>query len=379
MDFQKLFLKKVSEIRSKNVMTFPVLTISLLKQNGKFKDEEFARWACEHNRKWNDSNFFVDSSVTSLSNCCRLKSDVSDLYFNSIGGTALSVGSVKVNTINLAHIALATQNEKEYLTKLKEITEIDLQCLDVVRGIIVRNAEKGLLPIITLKMMDLTHSYNSIGVLGIYETMKTFGYTKEDEFGNVYYTPEAEAFGKKIFDVIHNTKNLFELDKDYRINLEAVPAESAASKLQKKDKLLYPNTVVDDLPLYGNQFIPLGIKTTLQERIRIAALFDSYCNGGSILHICVDAPFDTPEKAWEMLNYVSDQGVTYFAFTGKIQACERNHGFYGKTCPECGGKVVTEYSRIVGFFVPTRTYSKARREEWSMRQWEDLNGPIISS
>lgn len=79
MVFQKLFLETMSEIRSKNMMTFPVNTISLLKQDGKFLDEEFAKYAIQHNMKWNDSNIFCDSSVNSLSNCCRLKSNIEDL------------------------------------------------------------------------------------------------------------------------------------------------------------------------------------------------------------------------------------------------------------------------------------------------------------
>lgn len=79
MDFQKLFMEVMSDIRSHNMFTFPVNTISLLKVNGKFKDEEFARWACKHNMKWNDSNIFADSSVNSLSNCCRLKSNIENL------------------------------------------------------------------------------------------------------------------------------------------------------------------------------------------------------------------------------------------------------------------------------------------------------------
>ena len=99
---------------------------------------------------------------------------------------------------------------------------------------------------------------------------------------------------------------------------------------------------------YSGVFIPLGIKTTLQERVRIAAEFDKYCNGGAILHVNVDAPFDTFEKAWDMVNYVADQGVTYFAFNTKIQACKHNHAFYGKTCPVCGEPVESEYTRIVG-------------------------------
>ena len=79
MDFQKIYMRVMSEVRSHNMMTFPVSTISLLKQDGKFADEEFALWACEHNMKWNDSNIFADSSVNSLSNCCRLKSNIEDL------------------------------------------------------------------------------------------------------------------------------------------------------------------------------------------------------------------------------------------------------------------------------------------------------------
>lgn len=374
MDFQKVYLEEMSRIRSKNMMTFPVSSISLLKKNGKFVDEEFARWACKHNMKWNDSNLFIDSSVTSLSNCCRLKSNIEDLgYFNSIGGTALKVGSVKVNTINLARIALENKTEKKYLSALKEMVILDLETLDVVRNIIKRNVEKGLLKNFTLGLVDFEHLYNTIGFIGIYETMKTFGYTRIDEFGNTFYTKDAEEFGRKVFEVIHTTKSEFIADKDYQVNCEQIPGESAAAKLMKKDKFFYPRKTVVDLPLYGNQFMPLGIKTTLQERVRVAALFDGFCNGGSILHANIEAPFTTFEQAWDMMNYISDQGVTYFAFNTKIQACKNNHAFFGKTCPECGKPVHTEYSRIVGFYVPVITYSKERKSEYKMREWEDVN------
>lgn len=48
----------------------------------------------------------------------------------------------------------------------------------------------------------------------------------------------------------------------------------------KKDQFFYPDADIYDLPLYGNQFMPLGIKSTLQERVRVQALFDGFCNGG---------------------------------------------------------------------------------------------------
>lgn len=373
MDFQKIYMEVMSEIRSHNMMTFPVSSISLLRENGKFADEEFARWAIKHNMKWNDSNIFIDDSVTSLSNCCRLKSNIEDLgYFNSIGGTALKVGSVKVNTINLARLALENKTEQEYLVALKEMVELDLEALDCVRHIIARNVEKGLLKNFSLGMVDFEHLYNTIGFIGIYETMKKFGYTYQDELGNTYYKPEASIFGKKIFDTMRNVKDVFSIDKDYMINTEQIPGESAAMKLMKKDKLLFSEEVIDDLPLYGNQFIPLGIQTTIQERVRIASQFDGYCNGGSILHVNIEAPFKTFEEAWEMTEYIADSGVTYFAFNTKIQACKHNHAFFGKTCPICGEPVETEYTRIVGFYTPIKTWSKERKEEYKLREWEKV-------
>ena len=363
MSFQKLFLEEMSRTRAENMFTYPVNSISLLRKNGKFVDEDFAKWACKHNMKWGDSNFFVDDSVTSLSNCCRLKSNIDDLgFFSSIGGTALRVGSVKVSTINLARLALEHDNEKDFLVALREITEIDLKVLDTVRHIIQRNIEKGFLPNYCDGLIDIKTQYMTIGVLGIYEVMKAFGYTTTDEFGNVLYKDEAFTFGKKIFDVINREQDQFALDKDYMLNIEAIPGEMAAAKMQKADEMLYPDKVVKDLPLYGNQFIPLGIKTTLNERLRVAAAFDSYCNGGSILHINIDSPFSSFDQAWKALNYISDSGITYFAFNTKISACEHNHGFYGNVCPTCGGEKVPEYTRTVGLFVPESTYSTDRKQ-----------------
>lgn len=373
IEFQKRFIDIVNQIREKNIFTFPVLTASLLYQEGKFVDEPFARWACEASRKWNLFNFFTDSSVNSLSNCCRLKSDISDLYFNSIGGTALKVGSIKVSTLNLARLAYNSTSEQDFLVRLRDLELDNLKLLNIIRSIIKRNVEKGLLPNFTSGLIDFEHLYDTTGINGIYETMKTFGYTYTDELGNTYYKPEAYEFGKKIFEVLHTIMKDFYLDKSQKGNLEQVPAEQAAVKMQKADELLYGDKVVTDLPLYGNQWIPLGIQATIAERTKICAAFDSYCNGGSIEHINIDAPFDTPEKAWKMLNWVAQQGVTYFAFNGKTAQCKNKHSYYGNICPHCGEPTVAVFTRTVGFYTKTQMWSKPRQEEFKMREWHPLN------
>ena len=352
MQFEKWFLEEMKAIKDRGrIFTFPVNTISLLYKDGKFVDEDFAIWASSHNRAWNDSNFFCDSSVTSLSNCCRLKNDIKELgYFNSIGGTALKVGSVKVSTINLARIAYeANGDEKEYIKILKKRLVLDMKVLDVVRHIIQRNVEKGLLPNFVDGIIDFEHLYNTIGINGIYETMKTFGYTSYDEVTEqTSYKQEAFDFGQKIFNTIHSTIDEFVKDKDYKVNCEQVPGETCAAKFLQADKLLYPDKVVLDLPLYGNQWIPLGIHASLKDRIKICAAFDNYCNGGSILHANLDAPFATDEQAWDMLNYICSEGVTYFAFNGKMCTDDNGHLFYGDICPECGAPKTAEYTRTVG-------------------------------
>jgi anaerobic ribonucleoside-triphosphate reductase len=388
IEFQKIFLETMADIRSQNMMTFPVNTISLLYQNGKFVDEEFARYAVEHNRKWNDSNLFTDSSVNSLSNCCRLKSNIKDVgilpdkekynalgFANSIGGAALKVGSVKVSTVNLARLALECKTQESYLKKLREIVYLDCIALNAVREIIKHNVYAGLLPNFTNSLVDFEHLYNTVGFIGVYEALKAFDYVEVDPLGNAHYTSDGCEFAKKIFEVIHDTSDQYLSDNflTYHINCEQSPAENAASNIMKKDQFFFGDEVIDDLPLYGNQFMPLGIKTSLDERIKTQALFDSFCNGGSILHINIDAPFDSFDKAWKLTNYVASKGVTYFAFNPEIKVCKHNHGFYGNVCPTCGGEVAGRLTRVVGFFTRVDRWAKPRRQEFKLRRWENVN------
>ena len=541
IEYEKAFMEVVSKVRQQNMMTFPVLTMSLLRQkDGTWGDEEFAKWCCAHNMKWNDSNFYISDNVTSLSNCCvlgdaiikvtnketneeevyniqsfvdkfvktktleyisrvdtgytiksydyinnkwedkdiigvvkkynnyefifkvivgdtileltndhtmelvddqgnhmqmsakalayefqkdpkkfkvlkddefvyideiekvtsdqtfvyclyvqdfynfningvnvgncRLISDIEELgYFNSIGGTALEVGSVKVNTVNLARIAYENSTKEEYLNQLGEEIVLCLQALDIVRNIIKRNSEKGLLPNYNLNVIKFESQYNTIGVIGIYEVLQKYGMIEIDEFGNHSYTDEGIAFAKAIFDKIIEVKENFrkELGYPYKINIQQIPAERAAAILMYKDREFFPNERYE-LPTYGNQWIPLAVKCTLSEKIKISALLDQFCNGGSISHINLSAPFNNFDQAWKILNQVADAGVKYFAFCVRISACKNNHGFFGDKCPVCGELKYTTYQRIVGFLVAETSYSSERKAQFKMRDWFDL-------
>ena len=384
IEHEKIFMEVVSEIRSQNLFTFPVLTYSLLKRDdiseeelsqmiqtknwNLFKDNEFARWCSDHNTKWNDSNFFMSENVNTLSNCCRLLSDTSKLegFINSIGGTALSIGSVKVNTINLMRIGFESENnEKKFLTVLKKRAELCCKTLDIIRHIIGRNVEKGLLPNYCDGGIEMSKQYCTIGILGLYEVIEAFGYTQRDDFGNISYTPEGIEFASKIFETLNTVKDGF--TNDYSFNIESVPAERAAVILCQKDNLLYEK---DEKFIYSNQWIPLSAKCTIQEKLRLSSILDEKCSGGAIAHINLEHNFPNADVAWDMLNYIAAKKVIYFAFNTRINECALHHGFVGTyICPECGGEVVDTYQRIVGFLEPVRSYSKDRKREFSTRQW----------
>ena len=368
---QKVFMEVVSEIRETNMFTYPVLTYSLLYKDGKFQDEEYARWCSNHNMRWSDSNFFVSDNVGVLSNCCRLLSDTQklDAFINSIGGTALSVGSCRVSTINLVRIAYESElDKKKYLSILRKRVLLDCKALTAMRHIIQRNIEKGLLPNYQDGAVELDKQFCTIGGIGMYEVMDLFGLIHTDEFGCKSYSDEAVEFATQILDTMNEVKDSFPCD--FSFNIEMIPAENCAGVICQADNLLYEQ---DRYFIYSNQWLPLMEKCTIQEKCRLGSLFDKKCGGGCIAHINIENRFATEEEAWDMLNYVASQGVIYFAFTTKISVCRHKHAFISEPrCPVCGEPVADTYARVVGFYTPVSSYQKVRKREFDRRKWMNV-------
>lgn len=368
---QQIFMEVVSEIRETNMFTYPVLTYSLLYQNKKFIDEPFARWCSKHNMRWSDSNFFVSDNVGVLSNCCRLLSDTGklDAFINSIGGTALSVGSCRVSTINLVRIGYESKwNKKKYLDILRDRVLLNCKALYSMRHILKRNIEKGLLPNYTDGAVELDKQFCTIGGIGMYEVIDMFGLINTDEFGNKSYSDDGVEFATQILNTINEVKDSFEFD--FSFNVEMIPAENCAGVICTADNLLYEQ---NKYFIYSNQWIPLTEQCTIQEKCRLGSLFDKQCGGGCIAHIDIENRFANEEEAWDMLNYVAAHGVIYFAFTTKINVCEDKHAFIGvKECPQCGKPMADQYARVVGFYTPVSGYQKIRKREFNKRKWYDV-------
>lgn len=373
IDFQKAFLNKLSEMRETNLYTYPVLTYCLVYRDDEFKDQEFAKFASTHNIRWADANFLVSPDTTSAASCCRLLSDTTKLkgVMNSIGGSSLDIGSAAVTTLNIAGYAYQSKSLKDFFDILTENVKLAIDINDCVRHILERNIEKGLLPNYSYDLMKMNKQFLTLGCNGIWEAVKHFNLAKQDGFGYWDYTKEGIDFATQILDKINAIKDSYNFD--YSINIEQTPMENGAIKIARKNQLLYNSEEY----ITGNQWISLKDKATIQARARAAGVLDNKCGGGCITHIQIDAPFNSEEQAWNILNYVAKQKVIYFAFNLKINIDKNKHSFTTKTCPICGEQPEETYQRIVGYLVPLHSWSETRKKELQDRDWMSLNDVIL--
>ena len=180
--------------------------------------------------KYCEANFLFSEDPATTSQCCRILNNPKNLkgFMSSIGGAALNIGSIQVNNINLARIAYeAKGNEEEFFKILKERTVLCQKTLDVIRPIIMRNVEKGLLHNYRPGMIDATKQFCTIGVVGCFEAVEEFGYIQTDEFGNKFYSDKGLIFANKILDSLNTWKDEFECD--YSWNLENTPKQKWAT------------------------------------------------------------------------------------------------------------------------------------------------------
>lgn len=377
LEFQELFLDYIGRLRQKQWHTFPVLSASLIYKDGQYQDEQTAKMVVKHNWEYgfNDVNIMNVEEATSLASCCRLTSDTSMLNktFNSIGGSDVNIGSTKVVTINLVRLAIESEGSTEKFQELlKDSLDIIHKYHFVHRRILQKLVDKGLLPIYSQGLMSFEDQFATVGINGVYEMVKIFGGITETSSG-VKYNDKGLGISEKMFDIVNEMNSTTGEEYGYVSNVEQVPAESAAIKLALKDRIYFGERKINKIlgknyNLYGNQWIPLKESSSIQHRVEASKL-DNYCGGGAILHINLGENFNTLEDAWEFTKGLAESGVKYFSYISLINICGKEHSFFGKECPICGGEVVTQGIKIVGYLVKQDNYREERKQELSEREF----------
>lgn len=354
---QEIYLNIMNREMERKPITFPVTTACFsVDDENNILDLDFAIFISKQNLKFGFINIYSGKSST-LSSCCRLRSEQDNEYFNSFGSGSTKIGSLGVATGNLPQLAYRVSKtedpKQEFLYRLRELVVDCQEINNAKRNILNRTIKAGAQPLYTLGYMDVKKQYSTFGVVGIYETLKTLGLDIQTEEGQEYVL--------KVLDVINTTNT--ELQSRFKAphNCEQIPAESVAVKLAKKDRVLGFN---NDFVLYSNQFIPLTERVNMLDRISLQGKFDKYFSGGAICHINMDQELKDEEVMKNLIISCAKQGVVYFAVNYVLQECENHHMTVGNidTCPICLGKITGVYTRVVGFLSKVDNWNPERKE-----------------
>jgi len=349
------------------IFTFPVLTACLAtttdEETGfrRVTDFDFMGWVSKINTERALLNIYAGDSAT-LSSCCRLRSKTNHEYFNSFGSGGVKIGSHRVCTINLPRIAQHSEDFEEFTKKTLYHVELCQDILTVHRELLKKEIKLGVLPLYDHDLVDLRTQYSTVGIIGLFEALLILG-------KNLSKNDDSLACAEFLLDAINELNELRTKKDNHPYNLEQIPGESAAVKLAKKDRVLCGM----DFDIYSNQFIPLNYPVSMAHRFKVQGALDNKMSGGAILHVNIAEKISSSSILQTLTEYAIQQGVVYFAFNYNISQCENNHITVGmhEVCYTCGGRIVENYSRVVGYFVPVSSWNEVRRGkvDYESRKW----------
>jgi len=366
---------------------FPVLTASFLhdKKNNIDLDDNFLDVVSENNIDKGIMNIYTSNSIGKISSCCRLSNDVNMLGIDSFGNGGLNIGSLRVVSLNLPRFAIEsefqTDNNNDRIDRFYEILDENLDMAHKVliahRKLIHKRTERGFLSFVDpIGYIDIDKMlFSTVGIIGMYEMMYFLCdgqlYDKNGKFKK-----EVVELEKEIIEYINNKVIEWSKQENVKYNLEEVPGESLAPKFALKDKIIYGEDI-QQFSIYSNQFVPLHVNMDIIDRMRYEGEFFESLSGGGISHINMSNKLSSKEDMKRLIKVAIDYNLQHFAINYNFNVCENDHVQVGdnnlEVCSICGGEIVDNISRVVGFFVPRSQMNKERREnEFFMRKFKQL-------
>jgi ribonucleoside-triphosphate reductase len=353
---QEIFLQVMNKELSRTPITFPVTTACFsIDENKEIQDKEFLRFIAKYNQKYGFINIYIGKTST-LSSCCRLRSETDNEYFNSFGAGSTKIGSLGVCTINLPRMAFKNKNKNNidnFNIELKNLVQVCSRVNNAKRKLVQKRITNGNHPLYSLGFISLNKQYSTVGINGFNECIQIMDKNIVEQDGI--------DFGLSILHIINAEND--KIAKQYGVphNTEQIPAENVSIKLAQKDELLGYNNQYD---LYSNQFIPLTANADIFDRIKLQGIFDEHFSGGSIAHLNLETTV-SEETIINLIETCAKKGVVYFALNYVLSECESGHMVVTKnnTCTICGCNIINQYTRVVGFLTNVKNWHKVRREK----------------
>lgn len=378
---QKLFMKFFNKLRTKQILTFPVETMAMVydPETNDIIDKDYKDFTAEMYAEGHSFFTYISDSADSLASCCRLRNELAENTFNPTSGlTGVMTGSCNVITLNINRIV--QDCDRAYGLKRNGGWKENTSFLsDYLVGILERVykyhiafkimlydlEDKGMFAASNGGYIHISKLYSTIGINGLNEAARFLGL----EVGN---NPEYIEFLQLILGTIkeENKKHsIHDKKRPFLFNSEVVPAEGLGGKNYQWD-LQDGYVVPDDENLYNSYFYDAHDDTSVLDKFILHGRQTyQFTDGGSAAHINLEDHL-SKEQYLKLIDFAIANGTNYFTFNIPNSKCD-DCGYITKhpitECPKCHSKNITQYTRVIGYLRPIKSFGKDRQIEASKR------------
>lgn len=387
---QRLFMKFFNKLRTKQILTFPVETMAMVydPKTNDIIDKDYKDFTAEMYAEGHSFFTYISDSADSLASCCRLRNELAENTFNPTSGlTGVMTGSCNVITLNINRIVQDCNKAyglkrnggwKENTSFLRDYLVDILQRVYkyhiTFKTMLYELEDKGMFAASNGGYIHISKLYSTIGINGLNEAARFLGMT----VGN---NKEYIEFLQLVLGTIKEQNKIHSIhnaNRPFLFNSEVVPAEGLGGKnynWDKEDGYWVP----EDENLYNSYFYDAHDDTSVLDKFILHGRQTyQYTDGGSAAHINLEDHL-SKEQYLKLIDFAIANGTNYFTFNIPNSKCD-DCGYITKhpitECPKCHSKNITQYTRVIGYLRPIKSFGKDRQIEASHRTYSDGRSEI---
>ena len=385
---QRLFMKFFNKLRTKQILTFPVETMAMVydPKTNDIIDKEYKDFTAEMYAEGHSFFTYISDSADSLASCCRLRNELAENTFNPTSGlTGVMTGSCNVITLNMNRIIqnfhsmvrgndFGCFNSSEFKRYLTSILQRVYKYHIAFKTMLYEMEERGMFAASNGGYIHISKLYSTIGINGLNEAARFLGMT----VGN---NKEYIEFLQLVLGTIKEQNKIHSIhdkSRPFLFNSEVVPAEGLGGKnynWDKEDGYWVP----EDENLYNSYFYDAHDDTSVLDKFILHGRQTyQYTDGGSAAHINLEDHL-SKEQYLKLIDFAIANGTNYFTFNIPNSKCD-DCGYITKhpitECPKCHSKNITQYTRVIGYLRPIKSFGKDRQIEASHRTYSNGRSEI---
>ena len=378
---QRLFMKWFNEVRLKQVLTFPVETFAMVHDGQDIIDKDYKELCAEMYAEGHSFFTYISDSADSLASCCRLRNELAENTFSPTSGlTGVMTGSCNVITINVNRFVQDTvrkhalqghwqQHTERFKEELVAILERVYKYHIAFKTMLYDLEDKGMFAASNGGYIYMSKLYSTIGINGLNEGARFLGM-------QVSNNAEYIQFLQLILGTIkeqNKRHSIHDRKRPVLFNSEVVPAEGLGGKNYNWDKA-DGYWVPADENLYNSYFYNAHDDTSVLDKFILHGRQTyQFTDGGSAAHINLDDHLSKAQYL-KLIDFAIANGTNYFTFNIPNSKCEDCGHVVKKpvsTCHKCGSQHITQYTRVIGYLRPNKTFGQDRQLEAAKRVYSN--------